>query len=112
MVAVSSSSPARSSWRVSRSNFDLRGAVGRQEGLLAVEDLRVRAPGEIDALDRAGSQVQLDAPQQGRVRVGLEVGVDEIRDLARMKYALKSLRDFEEGCLTRRARRIRRRQLS
>ncbi len=31
--------------------------VGRQEGLLAVEDRRVRAPGVIEALDRAGPQV-------------------------------------------------------
>jgi hypothetical protein len=62
--------------------------VGRQEGLLAVEDRRVLAPGVIDALDLAGPQVQLDAPEQGRVRFGLEIGVDQVRDLARLAVQL------------------------
>ena len=62
--------------------------VGRQEGLLAMQDRRVLAPGVVDALDLAGPQVELDAPQQGRVRVGLEVGVDEIGDLARVPVQL------------------------
>jgi hypothetical protein len=62
--------------------------LGPQEGLLAVQDRRVLAPGVIEALDGAGPQVQLDAPQQGRVRVGLEVGVDEIGDLARLAVQL------------------------
>ncbi len=52
--------------------------VGRQEGLLAVQDRRILAPGVIEALDLAGPQVQLDAPNEGRVRVGRELGVDEI----------------------------------
>ena len=64
------------------------GMVGRQEGLLAVQDRRVLAPCVVDALDLAGLQVELDAPQQCRVRVGLEVGVDEIGDLARVPVQL------------------------
>ena len=88
IVAVSSSSPARSSWRVSRSNFDRRGSSGRQERLLAVQHRRVRARRVVGALDLAGPQVELDAAEQGRVRVGVEVGIGQVRDLARMAVEL------------------------
>ena len=62
--------------------------VGQEERLLAVQDRRVGAGGVIGALDLAGPQVELDAAQQGRVRVGVEVGVGQVRDLARMAVEL------------------------
>ena len=62
--------------------------VGEEERLLAVQDRRVRAGGVVGALDLAGPQVQLDAPKQGRVRVGVEVGIGQVRDLARMAVEL------------------------
>ncbi len=72
-------SAARTSpWRV----------VGPEERLLAVQDRRVIARRVVGALELAGPQVQLDAPEQGRVRVGLEVGVDQVGELARMAVDL------------------------
>ena len=62
--------------------------AGQQERLLAVRDRRVLAGGVVGALDLAGPQVELDAPQQSGVRVGVEVGVDQIRDLARVAVEL------------------------
>ena len=53
-----------------------------------MEDRRVRAGGVIEAVDLAGPQRELDAPQQGRVRVGLEIGIDEVRDLAGLAVQL------------------------
>ncbi len=34
--------------------------------------------------DLAGPQIELDASEQGRMRVGVEVGIGQVRDLARM----------------------------
>ena len=56
--------------------------IRRQERLLAVQDWRVGTGGVIEAVDLAGTERELDAPQKGRVRVGLEVGIDEVRDFA------------------------------
>ena len=88
IVAVSSSRPARSSWRVSRSNFGRSGWSGGRKASLRCRIGGFSLRGVVDALDLARPQVELDAPQQGRVRVGLEVGVDEIRDLARVPVQL------------------------
>ena len=68
--------------------FGVEGMIGCEERLLAVQDRRVRAGGVVDALDLAGPQVELDAPQQGRVRVGVEVGIDQVRDLAGLAVEL------------------------
>jgi hypothetical protein len=62
--------------------------VGQQERLLAVQHRRVGARRILATLDRAGPQVELDAAQQGRVRVGVEVGIGQVRDLARMAVEL------------------------
>ena len=40
------------------------------------------AGGEFQAVDLTGTERELDAPEQCRVRIGLEVGIDEVRDLA------------------------------
>ena len=62
--------------------------IGHQERLLAVQDRRVRAGGVFQAIDLAGAERELDAPQQGRVRVGFELGVDQVRDLAGLAVEL------------------------
>jgi hypothetical protein len=64
-----------------------------------VQDRRVHARGVIRALDLAGPQVELDAPKERRVRVGVEVGIDQVRDLARMAVQLDQV-----GALSRRGR--------
>jgi len=56
--------------------------IARHERFLAVEDRRVRAGGVFQAVDLAGAKRELDAPQEGRVGIGLEVRIDEIRNLA------------------------------
>ena len=66
--------------------------VGQEERLLAVQHRRVRARRVIRALDRAGPQVELDAAQQGRVRVGVEVGIGQVRDLARGTWTTRAPR--------------------
>jgi hypothetical protein len=49
---------------LARQALELRppGIVGPEERLLAVQDRRVGAVGEFEAVDLAGPQVQLDAP--------------------------------------------------
>jgi len=58
--------------------------VGRQECLLAVQDGRVGGAGIVEALDLAGAERELDAAGACRVRVGLEVGMGQTRNLAGM----------------------------
>ena len=53
-----------------------------------MQDRRVGAGGVIEAIDLAGAERELDAAQQGRVRVGLEVGIDEVRNLAGLAVQL------------------------
>ena len=62
--------------------------IGQQERLLAVQDRRVRARGIVGALDLAGAQIELDASKQRRVRVGVEIRIGQVRDLARMAVQL------------------------
>ena len=69
--------------------------VGQQEGLLAVEDRRVGTAAVLQAVDLAGPQLELDAPQQGRVGVGLELGVDQVRDLAGLAVQLDQVRPLD-----------------
>jgi hypothetical protein len=47
-----------------------------------MQDRRVAALGIVMALDLPGAQRQLDAAQQCRVRIVLEVGIDQVRQLA------------------------------
>ena len=48
--------------------------VAEEEALPAVEDGRVGAVGVVVAVDLPGAQVELDAAEQGRVRVGSRFG--------------------------------------
>jgi hypothetical protein len=51
--------------------------IGRQKRLFAMENRRLRAGGVIEAVDFAGTERELDTATQGRVRVGLEIGINE-----------------------------------
>ena len=62
--------------------------VGREECLLPVQDGRVGRAAVFEALDLAGAERELDAAQKRRVGIGLEVGIDQIRDLAGMSVEL------------------------
>ena len=66
----------------------MQGVIARQERLLAMQDRRVCAGGVFKALDLASPERELDAAQQGRVRVGFEIGINEVRNLAGMAVQL------------------------
>src|SRR5271157_5118458 len=54
---------------------------GWEERFLAVEDGGIGALCVVVAIELPRPQRELDAAEQGRVRVGLEVGIDQVRDL-------------------------------
>jgi hypothetical protein len=56
--------------------------IGREECLLATEDRRISAGGVIEAVALAGAELELDAALERRVRVGLEIGINDVRNLA------------------------------
>ncbi len=58
--------------------------VGRQECLCAVQDGRGGGTGVVEALNLASAERELDAAYECRVWVGLEVGIDQVRNLAGM----------------------------
>src|SRR5208337_1224023 len=63
-----------------------------EERFLAVEDGGIGALGVVEAVELPRSQRELDAAEQGRVRVGGEVGIDQVRDLPRMPVQLDQVR--------------------
>jgi hypothetical protein len=65
--------------------------IGRQERLFAVQDRRVGTGGVIEAIDLARSERELDVAQQSRVRVGLEVWINEVGDRAGLTVQLDSV---------------------
>ena len=69
--------------------------IARQKRLLAMQDRRVCAGGVVEAIDLAGPERQLDAAQQGRVRVGLEIGINEVRNLAGLAVQLDQVGPFD-----------------
>src|SRR4051794_28434613 len=69
--------------------------VGWQERLLAMEDRRVRALHIVVAIELARAERQLDAAKQGRMRVGLEIGINEVRNLPRMPMQLDQVRPLD-----------------
>jgi len=89
--AVSSSRPCFSSWRVSRANLAHELVPGRKERFLAVEDGGIGARRVVVAVELPRPERELDAAEQGRVRVGLEVGIDQVRDLPRMPMQLQMI---------------------
>ena len=75
--------------------FRVEGVVGEEETLLAVEDGRVGTAGVVVAVDLPGAEVELDATEQGRVRVGIEVGINQIRELAGAAVDLDDVGAFD-----------------
>jgi hypothetical protein len=53
---------------------------GWEERFLAVEDGGIGARCVVNAVELPRPQRELDASEQGRVRVGLDVGIDQVRD--------------------------------
>jgi len=68
---------------------------GWEERFLAVEDGWIGAPGVVEAVELPRPERELDAAQQGRVRVGLEVGIDQVRDLPRMPVQFDQVRPLD-----------------
>ena len=62
--------------------------VGRHERLLAMKNGRVGRAGIFKALDLAGAEQDSDAPAKCGVGIGLEVGIDQVRNLAGMPVQL------------------------
>jgi hypothetical protein len=73
------------------------GMIGRQKRLLAMENRRIRAGGIIEAVDLAGAERELDAAMETRVRVGLEFGIDEVRNLTGMAVQLDQVGPVESA---------------
>ncbi len=66
-----------------------------EERFLAVEDGGVGALGVVEAVELPRPERELDAAEQGRGRVGLEVGIDQVRDLPRMPVQLDQVRPLD-----------------
>ena len=49
----------------------------------------------VEAVELPRAERELDAAEQGRVRVGLEVGIDQLRDLPRMPMHLDQVRPLD-----------------
>ena len=95
MVAVSSSRPCFSSWAVSRANLAWRGWPGGRNVSLRWRTGGLALVRVVVAVELAGPERELDAAEQGRVRVGLEVGIDQVRDLPRMPVQLDQVRPLD-----------------
>jgi hypothetical protein len=50
---------------------------------------------EVVAVELPRPERELEAAEQGRVRVGLEVGIDQVRDLPRMPVPLDQVRPLD-----------------
>ncbi len=68
--------------------FGQQSVPGREERFLAVEDGGIGTLGVVEAVELPRPQRELDAAQQARVRVSLEVGIDQLRDLPRIPVQL------------------------
>ena len=68
---------------------------GWEERFLAVEDGGIGALGVVEAVELPRPERELDAAEQGRVRVDLEVGIDQVRDLPRMPVQLDQVRPLD-----------------
>jgi hypothetical protein len=60
-----------------------------------VEDGGIGALGVVEAVELPRPERELDAAEQGRVRVDLEVGIDQVRDLPRMPVQLDQVRPLD-----------------
>jgi hypothetical protein len=62
--------------------------IGLQERLLAMEDRRIGAGSVIEAVNLEGTERELDTSLERRVRLGLEIGINEVRNLAGLAVQL------------------------
>ena len=69
--------------------------IGRQKRLLAMQDRRVGALAVVVAIDLPRPQVHPDRSQQDRVRVIVEIGINQVRELARPPMDLDQSRSFD-----------------
>jgi hypothetical protein len=60
-----------------------------------MEDGRVRAVRIVVAVELAAAERQLDAAEQGRMRVGLELGINQVRNLPGMPIQLDQVRPLD-----------------
>jgi hypothetical protein len=65
--------------------------IGREECLLAMENRRIRAGVVFEAIDLARAERQFDTAEQGRVRIGLEIGINEVRNFSDWRCSLMRL---------------------
>ena len=75
--------------------LDRQWVPGWEERFLAVEDGGIGARRVVVAVELPRPEQELDAAEQGRVRVGLEVGIDQVRDLPRMPVQLDQVRPLD-----------------
>ncbi len=68
---------------------------GWEERFLAVEDGGIGALGVVEAVELPRAERKLDAAEQGRGRVSLDVGTDQVRDLPRMPVQLDQVRPLD-----------------
>lgn len=68
---------------------------GVKERFLAVEDGGIGARRVVVAVELPRPERELDAAEQGRVRVGLEVGIDQVRDLPRVPVQLDQVHPLD-----------------
>ena len=66
-----------------------------KERFLAVEDGGIGALGVAEAVELPRPERELDAAEQGWVRAGGEVGIDQVRDLPRMPVQLDQVRPLD-----------------
>ena len=71
--------------------------IGRQEPLLAMEDRWIRAGREVEAVDLTRAKRELDAALEYGVRVGLEFGIIEVRNLSGLAVQLDQIGSVESA---------------
>jgi hypothetical protein len=65
-----------------RGELGVERMIGRQERLIAVEDRWIGAGSVVEAIDLAGAERELCATLACGVRAGLNIGINEVRNLA------------------------------
>ncbi len=68
---------------------------GRKERFLAGEDGGIGARRVVVAVELPRPERELDAAEQARMRVGVEIGIDQVRDLPRMPVQLDQVRPLD-----------------
>jgi hypothetical protein len=75
--------------------FAVEWVLRMEKRFLAVQNLGIGGGGEVETVQLPCAQRQPDGAQQGRMRIGLEVGVDEVGNLAGPPMNLDEVRPFD-----------------